>query len=211
MTDQGGRQVKQIALWKQIILHLAPGVVAVALFVLLNCLLSDDRIPSKLRWWQLLLFSTLSIGWVVIVCFSIGDLVNRFFYSRFFDWLPGYFQIGDILENPSLYSRRIRIITWLLALVLGSLLGPLVDTHPAAGHSADGVFHLVEEEHLYRDNRSLYVEFGERCTVGNPDPAGMNGIDSPRNELIDPFNPIAACRTAKDVVAEAAGGEIGAD
>jgi membrane protease YdiL (CAAX protease family) len=167
VTDASDQQVEQISLWKQIVLHLMPGVLAVALFVLLNELLPAGRLPaililqiclvvalvaelgivlliakkqtgkasiakairftSKLKWWQLILFSSLSIVWVAVVFFAIGDAVNQFVLSTFFDWLPDYFQITEIFENPALYPRGMRISIWASALLFGSLLGPLVE------------------------------------------------------------------------------------
>jgi len=167
MTDRSNRDVDQISIWRQIILHLWPGVLAVVLFVVLNELLPGGRLPSililqiclfvlliaelgiilriakkqtgnasiagairftsKLKWWQLILFSCLSIAWTAGVFLTIGDVLNQFVLSTVFGWLPGYFQIAGIFENPALYPRSIRILVWALALVFGSLLGPLVE------------------------------------------------------------------------------------
>jgi membrane protease YdiL (CAAX protease family) len=85
------------------------------------------RFTTPVKWWQLILLSLASIGWVVLVYATIGDALNRFMLSTFFDWLPGYFQIGEILENPSLYSRGVRLSLWILTLIFGSLLGPFVE------------------------------------------------------------------------------------
>jgi FtsH-binding integral membrane protein len=48
MANRSDQQVGQISLGKQIVLHLAPGVLATALFVLLNTLLPVERVPSIL-------------------------------------------------------------------------------------------------------------------------------------------------------------------
>jgi membrane protease YdiL (CAAX protease family) len=167
MTDQNSRRIAQFPMWKQIALHLAPGLVVVGLFVLLGTLLPAPRFPpllilqislpvliltelgiimllgkrqtgrvsfakvigftARVKWWHLILLSAASIGWAVFVYFSIGDTLNRFVLSTFFQWLPGYFQVGAILENPALYSRGIRFSVWILALIFGSLLGPFVE------------------------------------------------------------------------------------
>jgi membrane protease YdiL (CAAX protease family) len=58
---------------------------------------------------------------------TIGETLNRWMLATFFDWLPAYFQVADIYTHPELYTRGIRIATWLLILVFGSLLGPLVE------------------------------------------------------------------------------------
>jgi len=48
MANRSDQQVGQISVGKQIVLHLAPGVLATALFVLLNSLLSVERVPAIL-------------------------------------------------------------------------------------------------------------------------------------------------------------------
>jgi len=73
--------------------------------------------------WQLLLFSALSIGWVAVVFLTVGETVNRFVLTTFFGWLPDYFQVTAIFENPVFYPRSNRILIWLLALIFGFLLG----------------------------------------------------------------------------------------
>ena len=85
------------------------------------------RFTARVKWWQLILLSAASIGWVVLVYSTIGDMLNRFVLSTFFEWLPGYFQLGGVLENPGLYSRCVRLSLWILTLIFGSLLGPFVE------------------------------------------------------------------------------------
>ena len=85
------------------------------------------RFTARVKWWQLILLSAASIGWVALVYFTIGDKLNRIMLSTFFDWLPGYFQLGEILENPALYSRGVRLSLWILTLIFGSLIGPFVE------------------------------------------------------------------------------------
>ena len=80
------------------------------------------RFTARVKWWQLILLSAASIGWVVLVYSTIGDMLNRFVLSTFFEWLPGYFQLGGVLENPGLYSRCVRLSLWILTLIFGSLL-----------------------------------------------------------------------------------------
>lgn len=166
-TNRSGEGLGQLSIWKQIALHLGPGLLAVGLFVILATLLPASRFPpflivqitlpvlilaelgiillvakgqtgrvslfkairftAAVKWWQLILLSTASIGWVVLVYSTIGNSLNRFMLSTFFEWLPGYFQIGQILENPDLYSRAVRLSVWILALIFGSLLGPFVE------------------------------------------------------------------------------------
>ena len=48
MANRSDQQGGQISVGKQIVLHLAPGVLATALFVLLNSLLSVERVPAIL-------------------------------------------------------------------------------------------------------------------------------------------------------------------
>jgi membrane protease YdiL (CAAX protease family) len=167
MKNQEGERPAQFPFWKQIILHLGPGLAAAGLFVLLATLLPPARFPpllilqitlpvlilvelgiimfvgkrqngtlrlaklirftASVKWWQLILLSAVSIGWVVLVYSTIGDTLNRFMLSTFFDWLPGYFQIGKILQNPTAYTRGIRMSLWILSLIFGSLLGPFVE------------------------------------------------------------------------------------
>jgi membrane protease YdiL (CAAX protease family) len=167
MKNQKNGSIAQLHIWKQIVLHLGPGLVILGLFVLLSTLLPPARFPpllilqialpvlilvelgiilfvgkrqtgtisfkrtirftARVKWWQLILLSVVSIGWVVLVYATIGDALNRFMLSTFFDWLPGHFQIGEILENPTLYSRGVRLSLWMLTLIFGSLLGPFVE------------------------------------------------------------------------------------
>jgi membrane protease YdiL (CAAX protease family) len=61
------------------------------------------------------------------VFLAVGETVNRFVLTTFFSWLPDYFQVTAIFENPAFYPRSTRILIWLLALIFGSLLGPLVE------------------------------------------------------------------------------------
>ena len=157
----------QFPLWKQIILHLAPGVLGVGVFVLLNEILAGKGLPSllflqlsllvilvcevgillwtvrreapgtgirsvirftvPLPWRQLALFVGLSLIWVVAVYAALGETLDGFMRATFFSWLPSYFQLGDVLEHPELYARGVRIVVWVLSLVFGALLGPLVE------------------------------------------------------------------------------------
>jgi membrane protease YdiL (CAAX protease family) len=167
MNDQIDRSAEQLPIFKQIILHLAPGLLAVGLFILLSVLLAPVGFPpflivqialpalilaelgiilfiskrktgrasivkmirftARVKWWQLILLSIASLGWVVLVYSTIGDALNRFMLSTFFQWLPDYFRIGEILKNPALYSRGVRVSLWILMLIFGSLLGPFVE------------------------------------------------------------------------------------
>lgn len=47
MANRSDQQGGQISLGKQILLHLAPGVLATDLFVLLNSLLPVERVPYR--------------------------------------------------------------------------------------------------------------------------------------------------------------------
>ncbi len=48
MNDQIDRSAEQLPIFKQIMLHLAPGLLAVGLFVLLSVLLAPARFPPFL-------------------------------------------------------------------------------------------------------------------------------------------------------------------
>lgn len=166
-APEEAQPVLQFSLWKQIVLHLAPGALGVGVFVILNELLAGWGLPSllflqlsllaimvceiavllrtgkretgqasirsvirfttPLPVGQLALFVGLSMTWVVVVYAVLGETLDGFMRSTFFHWLPDYFRLEEVLEHPELYAQAVRITVWLLALVFGSLLGPLVE------------------------------------------------------------------------------------
>jgi membrane protease YdiL (CAAX protease family) len=82
-----------------------------------------NRIPL----WQYLVFVPVVFGLMVFFMAVVGPLMNETIRVQLFSWLPSWFQLGHYLENLSLYSKTILVITWVASLLITSILGPIVE------------------------------------------------------------------------------------
>jgi len=82
---------------------------------------------ARLKWKEYIIPVAVSFFWPVVVFTTFGPWLNDFLKTVTFPWLPNWFDLGVYIRNPELYPRNVRILTWLLSLVLGSLIGPAVE------------------------------------------------------------------------------------
>jgi len=90
---------------------------------ILSVISFQNRIPL----WQYLVFVPVVFGLAVLFMAVVGPLMNETIRIQLFSWLPAWFQLGYYLENISLYSKTILVITWVASLVLTSIIGPIVE------------------------------------------------------------------------------------
>jgi membrane protease YdiL (CAAX protease family) len=82
---------------------------------------------APLKWYEYALYGALALAWPVAIFTTVGSALNNLLAEGVFTWLPAWFQLGDYLINPDAYTRSIRIATWVLTIVFGSLIGPAVE------------------------------------------------------------------------------------
>ena len=82
---------------------------------------------TRIPLWQYLVFVPVVLGLAVVFMAVVGPLMNETIRIQLFSWLPAWFQLGYYLENISLYSKTILVITWVVSLLLTSILGPIVE------------------------------------------------------------------------------------
>lgn len=81
---------------------------------------------EKIPVWKVLGMVFIAGVWAVII-FVFGKPLNSFFQTHLFYWMGNEFNISDYLIYPQNYSKRIRIITWIVGLFSTSLIVPIFE------------------------------------------------------------------------------------
>jgi len=77
--------------------------------------------------------------WSVLIFMSLGGL-DQVILNNLFQWLPGWFQIGQI--TPGEFSQPILTITFILFLALNGFAGPIVEELYFRGYLLPGIEYL---------------------------------------------------------------------
>jgi len=78
---------------------------------------------QPVSWWQFLLFVFVILAWSSVVFLLISKPLGAFLSKTFFSWAPEWFLNGNSFEG----SRPVLLITWLMLMVFGNVVGPLVE------------------------------------------------------------------------------------
>jgi len=85
--------------------------------------LFKERLPI----WKAVLLVLGTLLWAGLV-FLVGRaaLVNPLRHGLF-GWVPDWFELGYFATNNQVFSRNTKIITWILGILFGSILGPMIE------------------------------------------------------------------------------------
>ena len=84
-------------------------------------------------WWLYILFPLLILVWGVLVTGLVSPIDNLLL-NQGFRWLPDWYALRNLLEIKTMYSREAILITFICALILNGLVGPIVEEFYFRGH-----------------------------------------------------------------------------
>ncbi len=77
--------------------------------------------------WQLAILILGSFLWAGLVFLITGSKLVDPIRETFFAWVPDWYEFGSYLFNNQLYSRAMKIWTWVLGIVFGAFIGPTIE------------------------------------------------------------------------------------
>ncbi len=78
---------------------------------------------KKVSVWQYIVFGIIIIAWSGLCFMILSKPVGGFLIEKLFSWAPEWFINGNTFEG----SKKILLITWIMIMVLGNILGPIVE------------------------------------------------------------------------------------
>ena len=77
----------------------------------------------------LILFSSLALIWIVFIMGFVDKQlgVSTWIYDNWFTWLPEYFDMAGVYNNPEQYSTGILVLVISLTLIFGAIIGPFIE------------------------------------------------------------------------------------
>ncbi len=160
---------KAMPLWKNFVLHIIPGVVVTALYLLVSSIVVSPSIPKALIFdlsriiliptfiiimklgspsgklkdlnlyrektepWKMILFSLVSFLWAGLIMMLFNP-ISSFIQSNYFGWMSDKFDVVGHLTNPQMYSKNMLILTWLVGLLLPSIVIPVFEEYYFRGY-----------------------------------------------------------------------------
>ncbi len=88
-----------------------------------------ERIPA----WQYVAFVLAFVVWATIAS-GILSLVDNFLATTVFAKLPDWYLFKDVINYPTLYSKSALMLTFIVAIILNGLIGPIVEELYFRGH-----------------------------------------------------------------------------
>ena len=82
---------------------------------------------EKLPHWQTVLLILGTLLWAGLVFLIGGEVLVNPIREGLFGWVPDWFDLGYFAVNNQVFPRNTRIITWVLGILFGSILGPTIE------------------------------------------------------------------------------------
>ncbi|MHA1520995.1 MAG: lysostaphin resistance A-like protein [Promethearchaeota archaeon] len=78
---------------------------------------------------SIILLSFLSLVWAILIMGVLDKQlgVSAWILENWFSWLPEYFDMAGVYNNPELYSTGILVLILTLTLIFGAILGPFIE------------------------------------------------------------------------------------
>lgn len=82
---------------------------------------------DKLPGWQMVLLVVGALLWAGLVFLVGGSALVEPIREGLFGWVPDWLDVADFVINSQAFSRTTRIVTWVLGIVFGAILGPIIE------------------------------------------------------------------------------------
>ena len=82
---------------------------------------------EKLPGWQMVLLVVGTLVWAGLVFLVGGSALVDPIREGLFGWVPDWLDLADFVINSQAFSRTTRIVTWVLGIVFGAILGPIIE------------------------------------------------------------------------------------